>query len=236
MRQNAIRKLPSELRNLLLALRIPEDVLAVLRNRNIGVHAATIDADNRLRQEARRHTHLRSNLTADQLVQLNLIGSSNHFTIAVVDLELRRRNLRMVLLVFEAHRPLNLSRRIDELTQRIARQRVIVPALVDILERTRLMVATLSIDTLKQKSFNLVGCVQRITLGLIELRRELFQNAANVRAIRGAVLIDHLAEYHHLACAKHVSWNPVERAPVDAQPQVALTLRGKATDRRAVER
>ncbi len=82
MRQNAIRKLPRQLRDLLLALRIPEQVLAALGDRHIRVHAAAVHAHNRLRQEARRHAHLRRHLAADQLVQLNLVRSGNHFAVA----------------------------------------------------------------------------------------------------------------------------------------------------------
>ena len=35
---------------------------------------------------------------------------------------------------------------------------------------------------------------------------------------------------------KYVGGRPVEGAPVDAEPQIALALRGKAADRGAVER
>ena len=62
----------------------------------------------------------------------------------------------MVLLILKTHRPLHLCGRIDELTQRIARQRVIVAALIHILERPRLVEAPLGVDPLKQEAFNLV--------------------------------------------------------------------------------
>ena len=88
MRQNAVRKLPRHLRDLLLALRIPEQILPALGNRNVRVHAAAVHAHHRLRQKARRHPHLRRNLTADQLIQLNLVRSRNHLAIGVVDLKL----------------------------------------------------------------------------------------------------------------------------------------------------
>ena len=102
-------KLPRQLGDLLVALRVPEQVLAALGDGDVRVHAAAVDADHWLRQEARRHAHLRRNLPADQLVELNLVRRRNHFAIAVVDLELRRRNLGMVLLVLEAHRALHFS-------------------------------------------------------------------------------------------------------------------------------
>ena len=61
------------------------------------------------------------------------------------------------------------------------------------------------------------------------------QHAADVGSIGLAVLVDDLAEDQHLAGTEHVGWRPVECAPVDAQTQIALALRGKAANRRAVE-
>src|ERR1035441_6552207 len=113
MRQNAIHKLPRELRDLLFALRIPEQILRALRDRHIGVHAAPVDADDWLGKEARRHSHLGCDGAADQLVELDLVGSRHHFAVSIVDLELRRCNLRMVLLILEAQRALGFQNEKD---------------------------------------------------------------------------------------------------------------------------
>ena len=69
-----------------------------------------------------------------------------------------------------------------------------------------------------------------------QLVGELLQHAANVRAVGSAVLVDHLAEHQDLARSEDVGRRPVKRAPVDSQPQIALTLSRKAADRRSVER
>ena len=54
-------------------------------------------------------------------------------------------------------------------------------------------------------------------------------------AVGRAVLVDDFAEHQHLARAEDIGRRPVERAPVDAQPQIAFPLRGEAANRRAVE-
>src|SRR3984885_7023153 len=141
----------------------------------------------------------------------------------------------MILLILEAHRTLHLGRRVDELPQRIARQRVIIPPLIHILEAASLVIRTLGVHPLKQEPFNLVRRIQRITLLVEQLLRELLQNAANIRAIRSTVLIDHLAEHHHLARAKNIRRHPVKRGPINPQPQIALPLSRKSANRATVE-
>ena len=86
------------------------------------MHAAAIDAHHRLRQEARRETHLIGHLATDQLVKLDLIGGPDYVRIAVIDFELLRRDFRVVLLVLEAHGALDFGGRIDKRSQRIAGQ------------------------------------------------------------------------------------------------------------------
>ena len=53
--------------------------------------------------------------------------------------------------------------------------------------------------------------------------------------VRSSALVDDFAEDQHFAGAEHVRRSPVEGGPVDAQPQIALALRGEAANRRAVE-
>jgi hypothetical protein len=53
-------------------------------------------------------------LTAEQLVELDLVGGDQRLGVRVVHLELRRRDLGVVLLVREAHRALRFGRGVDE--------------------------------------------------------------------------------------------------------------------------
>ena len=142
---------PSHLAELLLALRIPEQVLAVLADRNVGVHAAAVDADHRLGQERCRQPHVGRHLAADQLVELNLIGRGDDFAVAVVDFELRRRDFRVVLLVLEAHGALHFGGGVDERAQRIAGQGVIIAAGIHVFELAGFVIARSASGPLKRK-------------------------------------------------------------------------------------
>src|SRR6202035_2203716 len=102
MGEDAIDEGPSRLAELLFALGVPEQVLAVFADRNVGVHAAAVDADDRFRQERCGQAHVGSDLAADQLVELDLVGGGYDLTKTVVDFKLRGRDLRMVFLVLEA--------------------------------------------------------------------------------------------------------------------------------------
>ena len=115
MRQNVVNELPPEGRKLLLALFIPEEIGLVFRNRDVGVHPAAVDANHRLRQEARRVAHVVRNLPSQQLVQLNLVRSRDDLAITVVDFELAGRHFRVVLLILEAHCALHFGRSVNEL-------------------------------------------------------------------------------------------------------------------------
>ena len=162
---DAIHELPGKFAHLLFALGVPEEVLAVLGDGDIRVHAATIDADDRLRQEAGGETHAGGNLTTDQFVDLDLVGSIDHVGVAIVDLELRGRNFRVILLVLKAHRALHFGGSVDELAQGVAGQGVVVATGVHVLEFVGLVVATFGIGTIEEEAFNFVGCVQGVAIG-----------------------------------------------------------------------
>ena len=104
------------------ALGIPEKILAAFADGNVGVHAAAVDADHGLGQEAGGEAHVGGDLAADQFVKLDLVGGGDHFAVAVVDFELRRRDFGVVLFVLEAHGALHFGGGVDELAQRIAGQ------------------------------------------------------------------------------------------------------------------
>ena len=67
--------------------------LPFFMTRHVGVHAAAVDADDGLGQEAGGHAHGVGHLAADQLVELDLVGGGDHFAVAVVDFKLRRARL-----------------------------------------------------------------------------------------------------------------------------------------------
>ena len=109
------------------------------------MHAAAIHAHHRLRQEAGCQAHMRSHLSANQLVNLDLIRRCDNLPVAVVDFELRWRDFRMVFFVLEAHGTLHFRGSIDERAQQVAGQRVIVAAGVDVFEFASFVIAPLRV-------------------------------------------------------------------------------------------
>ena len=105
---------------------------------------------------------------ADQLVELNLIGGRNDFAVAVVDFKLRRRDFGVVLFVLETHRALHFGGGVDKGTQRIARQRVIVAAGVDVFKLPRFVIAALGVRSFEQEAFDFVGCIQRVAFFFVQ--------------------------------------------------------------------
>ncbi len=228
------RKPHAKRRQAVLALLVVEGVLALLRDRHVGVAAVAVHVLHRLGQEGGRHVHLRRDLARDQLVELDLVGSHHGLGVAVVHLELRGRHLGVVLLVREAERALDLGRGVDEAPQRVAGQRVVVAARRDVLELARLEVAPLGVPALEDEPFDLVRHVRDHVL-LPQLRGEGLEPRAQVAHVGGAVLVADVAEHEHLARAEHVGRQLVERGPVDLEPQVRLGLAREAADRGAVE-
>ena len=141
----------------------------------------------------------------------------------------------MILFVLESHGALHFGGGVDERAQRVAGQRMVVAAGIHVFELAGLVVVALGIHALKQEAFDLVGRVQGVALLFVQVRSETFQDAAHVGGVRAAVLVDDFAEHQHLAGTEEVGRPPVERAPVDAQAQVALALGGEAANRGAVE-
>ena len=110
---------------------------------------------------------LRGDLAADQLVKLDLVGGGDDFAVSVVDFKLRRRDFRVVFLVLEAHGALHFSRRVDERAQRIAGQRMIVAAGIDIFELAGFVIMALGVGAFEEESFDFVGGVERVALLLV---------------------------------------------------------------------
>ena len=174
-------------------------------------------------------------LAAEQLVQLNLVGSSNHLAVAEVDFELRGRDFGVVLLVLEAHGALHFGRGVDELAQRIERQRVIVAASGDEIEFTGFVICLFSILAGEEETFDFGRGVERVLLFSVEFIGVILQHSAEIAGVKCAVLIDDDAEDEDFAVAEDVGGDPVKGAPVDAETEVAFLLRGEAADGRAVE-
>src|SRR3979490_1057028 len=112
---------------------------------------------------------------------------------------------------------------------------MVISACIHVLEFSGLMVAALGVRALKEEAFDLVVRVKRITFLLVEFGREAFQDAANISAIGFSAFIDYVAEDEHLAGPEHISGRPIERTPVNSQPQIALALCSEAANGRAVE-
>ena len=235
MCQDAVEKSPSHLAELLFAFRVPEKILAIFADGNVGVHAAAIHADDRLGQERCGEAHVGGDLAADQLVKLDLISGRDDFAVSVINFKLRRRDFRVIFLVLEAHSALHFSRRVDERAQRVAGQGMIVAAGIDVLEFGGFVIMTLGVGSFEEESFNFVGRVQRVFLLFVQIVGVGFQHAADVRGVRCAALIDNVAEHEDFARTKDIGRSPVESAPINPQAQVALALRGKAADRRSVK-
>ena len=97
--QDAIDGVPARLGEVLLALGVPEEVLAALVERHVGVHAVAVHAGDRLGQERGGAVQVRGHLAAQQLVELHLVGGDQRVGVAEVHLELAGRHLGVVLLV-----------------------------------------------------------------------------------------------------------------------------------------
>jgi hypothetical protein len=159
VRQDAVEEFVAQLAKLLLALWIPEEILSVLADGYVSVHAAAVDTHNRLRHERCGESHVTSDLAADQLVELDLVGSSHDFAVAIIDFKLRRRNFRVVFLILEAHRALHFRRGVDERAERVARQRVIVAARVDVFELACIVKTPLGLGSVEEEALDFISSV-----------------------------------------------------------------------------
>ena len=80
----------------------------------------------------------------------------------------------MVLLVLEAHGALHFGAAVDEQAQRIAGQRVVVAAGVDVLELAGLVIVPLGVRALEEEAFDFVGRVQRVAVLFVQALRVAF--------------------------------------------------------------
>src|SRR5579864_9372666 len=141
----------------------------------------------------------------------------------------------MILFVLETHRALHFRSGVDEGAQRVAGKGMVVSAGVDIFELAAFVIVPLGVGAFKEKSFDFVGGVESVFLFLVKVFGVILEYAANVAGVRRPSLVDDLAEDQDLAGTEDVSRSPVERAPIDAQAEIAFALGSEPADRRAVE-
>ncbi len=211
MAEDAIEELPSELGELLFALLVPEEIGLALGDGDVGVHAAAVDADHGLGQEAGGVAHVGGDLAAEELVELNLVGRGHNFGVAEVDFELAGRDLGVVLLVLEAHGALHFGRGVDELAQRVERQHMVVATGVDELELAGLVVVLLGVLAGEEEAFDLSGAFSVYCLSLRSLSAVALEHAAQIARVRGAVLVDDVAEDQALCRSRRRRRGPSRR-------------------------
>src|SRR2546423_15673157 len=109
------------------------------------MHSIAVHAHHWLGQETGREAHFGCYLAADQLIKLNLVGGRHYFAIAVIDLELRGRNFRMIFLILKTHGALHFRSGVNEGAEGISRQRMIVAASIYVLEFAGFVVTALGV-------------------------------------------------------------------------------------------
>ncbi len=113
---------------------------------------------------------------------------------------------------------------------------MVVAAGVDVLELSGLVVVAFGVKSFEEETLDLVGGVQRVAFLGVTIVGELLERAADVAGERLAVAIEDVGEDEDLAGPEYVGRTPIKCAPVEREAQVALALRRKAANRRAVER
>src|SRR2546427_1732761 len=142
----------------------------------------------------------------------------------------------MVLFILKAHGALHFGGSVDERSQRIARQRVIVAARVDILKFSRFVVTALGVGPGKEKPLDFVGGVERVAFFLVKSVGVALQDPANVGGVRRTVFVNHVTEDQDFAGTKHIGGRPIKKAPNPPPPPAALPPPPEAADRRALAR
>src|SRR6185437_16837091 len=116
----------------------------------------------------------------------------------------------MVFFILEAHGALHFRCGVNECTQRVARQGVIVATGIYVIEFCGFMVAALGIHPLEQKSFNFIGGIERVAMFFMQLVGIKLENDANIGGIGRAVLVNDVAKDQNLAGSEDVGRTPVK--------------------------
>src|SRR5579885_1790487 len=142
----------------------------------------------------------------------------------------------MIFLILKSHGSLHFSGSIDELPQWISGKRMIVAAGIDVFKLACLVITPFRIRALKEKAFNFIGSIQRVSMLLVHFICEGMQNAADVGCIRRPIFVDEFAKHEDLARPEDIGGRPVEGSPINAKAQIACTRRGKTANGGSVER
>ena len=84
---------------------------------------------------------------------MELVGGDQSLSVRIIELKLRRRDLRVILFVLETECPLTLGKTVDEEFERIVGQAVEVAATMDRLEPVPTGVLLLCVEPSKEESF-----------------------------------------------------------------------------------
>src|SRR5438270_10395689 len=141
----------------------------------------------------------------------------------------------MIFFVLKAHGALHFGGRVDKSAQRIAGKGMVVAPGVDVFEFAGFVIAALGVRSVKEKTLDFVGGVERVTLFFEQAVGITLQDTANVGAIGRAVLVDHVTENKNFAGAERGGSSPVKRGPIQGQAKIALALRGETGNGGAVE-
>ena len=225
-RDKAVR-LPGKL---LHSVRIEKDILPVLKQRHIRMHAAAVDAVDRLRHErGMEAAHLRNRLDR-HAERHDIVRRAEGVGIAEVDFVLSLGNLVVARLDLE-----------PELLEHQADLAPHVPAAVDgrhieVPRRIRgARRGTALVVRLKQEKLHLRPDVERIAEGL-RLFQRLFQNIARVADKRRAVRIIHVADHARGLARMRLPRQHGERVQIGTQILVGLMDAREALDGAAVDR
>ena len=88
----------------------------------------------------------------------------------------------------------------------------------------------LGVFSLKNKTLDLVGGIERVAFLGAQISGKRLQDAANVGGVGLSILVDDVAKHQHFAGTEYVGRGPIEGAPVDAETQIAFALRGKTAN------
>src|SRR5215469_584191 len=136
----------------------------------------------------------------------------------------------MILLILESHGALHLGRGVNEFTEWVQWQRMIVAAGIDKLELASFVKAPFGVSPGEKEAFDLVCRVECVALLSKEFVRVRLQYATQITGVGFAVLINDGAEDDYFSRAENVGGYPIEGAPVDSQAKVAFFLCGEASN------
>src|SRR6266436_4391984 len=108
----------------------------------------------------------------------------------------------MILFVLEAHGALDFSGGVDEGAQRVAGERVVIAAGVDVFELAVVVIMAFGIGAIEEEAFNFVGGLERVAFFFEERVGVALEYAANVGEIGRAVLVEHFTEDKDFAAAE----------------------------------